>query len=364
MPRLLVTGGAGFIGANFVHYWHRRHPEHRLVVLDALTYAGQRSSLSPLEEDAAVCFVHGDILDGDLVEKLLRREKLDTIVHFAAQTHVDRSIQCAADFIAANIQGTHSLLEAARKVWLEGDGRKHRFHHVSTDEVYGSLREDEPAFTESSAYRPNSPYAASKAASDHLVRAWHRTYGLETTISNCSNNYGPFQHPEKLIPLTILNLLHGRQVPVYGDGRQIRDWLHVEDHCRGIELALDRGAPGAVYNLGGGAAQRNVELVELICNLVDRAFESETALRGSYPRAPPACGQAASSLIRFVADRPGHDRRYVIDYTRAADALEYAPVVSLADGLEQTVAWYLSRNDWWLPLLDADFRAWIDRQYG
>jgi dTDP-glucose 4,6-dehydratase len=364
MPRLLVTGGAGFIGANFVHYWHRRHPDDRLVILDALTYAGQRRSLAPLEQEAAVRFVHGDILDGALVEELLRREKLDTIVHFAAETHVDRSIHGAADFVATNIQGTHSLLEAARNVWLLGDGRQHRFHHVSTDEVYGSLGEDEPAFTERSPYRPNSPYAASKAASDHLVRAWHRTYGLETTISNCSNNYGPFQYPEKLIPLTILNLLHGREVPIYGDGRQIRDWLHVEDHCRGIELALDRGAPGVVYNLGGGAERRNVELVELICALVDRAFEAGTAPTASYPGAPQARGEAAASLIRFVVDRPGHDRRYAIDFTQAADGLGYAPSVSLAQGLEETVAWYLATTDWWLPLLDTDFRAWVARQYG
>ena len=364
MARLLVTGGAGFIGSNFAHYWLRQHPGDRVVVLDALTYAGNRANLAGLGERGAFRFVQGDILDFQQVISLLREESLDTIVHFAAETHVDRSILGSGDFVSTNLRGTHSLLEAARGVWLAGDGLPHRFHHISTDEVYGSLEEDEPAFTEQIPYRPNSPYAASKAGSDHLVRAWHQTYGLETTISNCSNNYGPYQYPEKLIPLAILNLLHGRPVPIYGDGRQIRDWLHVEDHCRGIEGALSRGVPGGVYNIGGGQEHRNIALIETLCGLVDRRFESDAGLAGRYPDAPPARGLASSTSIEFVRDRPGHDRRYAIDFTRASADIGYAPTVSLEAGLERTLKWYLAGRQWWLPLLGDDFRAWIDRQYG
>jgi dTDP-glucose 4,6-dehydratase len=235
---------------------------------------------------------------------------------------------------------------------------------VSTDEVYGSLSEDEPAFTERTPYRPNSPYAASKAGSDHLVRAWHRTYGLQTTISNCSNNYGPYQYPEKLIPLAIINILHGRPLPIYGDGRQIRDWLHVQDHCRGVDLVLERGTAGGVYNIGGGQEHRNLELVHGLCDVTDRLFAADGALASRYPDSPPATGEASSSLIEFVTDRPGHDRRYAIDYSLAASELGYSPSVSLAEGLRQTLDWYLARPDWWMPLLDDEFRDWMRRQYG
>jgi dTDP-glucose 4,6-dehydratase len=256
MPRLLVTGGAGFIGANFVHYRLARHPGERLVVLDALTYAGNPASLAAVKARPDLRFVHGDIRDTDLVERLLREEQIDTLVHFAAESHVDRSIQGPDAFIETNVLGTHSLLKAARKAWLEeghGRDRPHRFHHVSTDEVYGSLGPSDPAFHERTPYAPNSPYSASKAASDHLVRAYHHTYGLPVTISNCSNNYGPFQFPEKLIPLMIVNLLQGRPLPVYGDGLNVRDWLHVSDHCRSIDLILSSGRVGEVYNVGGGS---------------------------------------------------------------------------------------------------------------
>ena len=254
MARLLVTGGAGFIGANFVHHWLRAHPGERLVVLDALTYAGNLANLEAVKGRSELRFEQGDIRDTALVERLLREERIDTIVHFAAESHVDRSIHGPDAFIETNVQGTHSMLKAARTVWLtEHSVPAHRFHHVSTDEVYGSLGPDDPAFTEETRYAPNSPYSASKAASDHLVRAYHHTYGLSSTISNCSNNYGPFHFPEKLIPLMIVNLLHGRALPIYGDGRNVRDWLHVSDHCRGIERVLERGKPGEVYNIGGGA---------------------------------------------------------------------------------------------------------------
>ena len=364
MARLLVTGGAGFISANFVHHWAERHPGDRLVVLDALTYAGNLANLDGLEGRADYRFVEGDIVDQAGVEALLREEALDTIVHFAAETHVDRSIHGSGDFISTNLRGTHSLLEAARIVWLAGDGVSHRFHHVSTDEVYGSLAEDDPPFTEHTPYSPNSPYAASKAGSDHLVRAWHQTYGLETTITNCSNNYGPYQYPEKLIPLTIINLLHGRTLPIYGDGRQIRDWMHVSDHCRGIEQALEQGTAGGVYNIGGGQEHRNIDLVRGLCRVVDQLFEQHPGLAEKYPDAPPAKGDASDSLIRFVTDRPGHDRRYAIDFSHAASEIGYAPSVALEDGLRQTLDWYLAGRDWWLPLLGEDFRGWIERQYG
>ncbi len=364
MARLLVTGGAGFIGANFVRYWSDAYPDDPLVVLDALTYAGNRASIEDLEVRDGFRFVHGDILDTPLVERLLVDESLDTIVHFAAETHVDRSIKGSADFVATNLQGTHSLLEAARAVWLRGDGLPHRFHHISTDEVYGSLEEGAPAFTEQTPYQPNSPYAASKAGSDHLVRAWHRTYGLQATISNCSNNYGPRQFPEKLIPLAIINILHGRPLPIYGDGRQIRDWLHVDDHCRGIERVLGRGVAGGVYNIGGGRECRNITLVETLCGLVDGAFEKDESLATRFPDAAPAKGASSTTLIEYVTDRPGHDRRYAIDCTRAREALGYEPAVALEDGLADTLTWYLTNRDWWMPLLGEEFRRWIEAQYG
>ncbi|PUD98166.1 MAG: dTDP-glucose 4,6-dehydratase, partial [Candidatus Sedimenticola endophacoides] len=267
---LLVTGGAGFIGSNFAHYWLARYPAERVVVLDALTYAGNRENLDALEANPNFRFVHGDILDTGRVERLLREEQIDTLVHFAAESHVDRSIHGPDAFLKTNIEGTHSLLKAAKRVWLDGEGRAHRFHHVSTDEVYGTLEPDAPAFTETHPYQPNSPYAASKAGSDHIVRSYHHTYGLNTTISNCSNNYGPYQFPEKLIPLMIANCLDGKPLPVYGDGRQIRDWLYVDDHNRGIDLIIRNGETDNTYNIGGNNEWTNIDIVALICDLMDQ----------------------------------------------------------------------------------------------
>src|SRR5580658_9901950 len=284
MSRLLITGGAGFIGANFVHHWLTEHPGDRLVVLDALTYAGNLANLEAAREREELRFVKGNICDTALVETLLRDERLDTVVHFAAESHVDRSIEGPDAFIETNVIGTHSLLKAARRVWLEDKSvPSHRFHHVSTDEVYGSLGAEDPPFTESTPYAPNSPYSASKAASDHLVRAYHHTYGLQTTISNCSNNYGPHQFAEKLIPVMIAQLLAGKSLPVYGDGRNIRDWLHVHDHCRGIEAVLTRGRPGQVYNIGGRSECENILLVHMLCRIVDEYIVATSELRQTFP---------------------------------------------------------------------------------
>ncbi|MEM7701089.1 MAG: dTDP-glucose 4,6-dehydratase [Pseudomonadota bacterium] len=347
MTKLLVTGGAGFIGGNFVHYWTQKHANDEVIVLDALTYAGNRSTLDGAERTE---LVEGDIRDTDLVESLLREHGITTIVHFAAESHVDRSITGPDAFIDTNILGTNSLLKAARAVWLAGDGVDHRFHHISTDEVFGSLEADDPAFSETTPYAPNSPYSASKAASDHLVRAYHHTYGLEVTTSNCSNNYGPYQYPEKLIPLFLLNALSGKSLPIYGDGMNVRDWLHVEDHCRGIEACLEKGQPGETYNIGGGAELPNMEVIEAICREVDRAFEEVDGLAERYPEAPAAEGTPSESLKTFVTDRAGHDRRYAIDETKARGELQYAPKRTFEEGLRQTLRWYLDREDWWKPL--------------
>jgi dTDP-glucose 4,6-dehydratase len=346
MARLLVTGGAGFIGANFVHYWLAQHPGGRLVVLDALTYAGHREHLQAVEARAEFRFVHGDIADTALVERLLREEALDTIVHFAAESHVDRSIEGPDAFIQTNVIGTHSMLKAARRVWLEERTvPTHRFHHVSTDEVYGSLGPDDPPFCESTPYAPNSPYSASKAASDHLVRAYHHTYGLSTSISNCSNNYGPYQFPEKLIPLMIAQLLAGKSLPVYGDGRNIRDWLHVEDHCRGIEAVLTHGRPGEVYNIGGCSEVENIHLVRRLCAIVDEHIGSNSELRQGFPNCAVVQGENSERLVRYVKDRPGHDRRYAIDCAKIERECAFRPGITLDAGLRATVAWYLSRAD-------------------
>lgn len=345
MRRLLVTGGAGFIGCNFVHHWMRKHPDDRLLVLDALTYAGKRSNLAPLEDRPDFRFIHGNICDQELVTRLLRAENIDTIVHFAAESHVDRSITGPAAFIETNVLGTHSLLEAARKVWLqERAGQPHRFHHVSTDEVYGSLGPDDAPFREDTPYAPNSPYSASKAASDHLVRAYHHTYGLEVTTSNCSNNYGPYHFPEKLIPLTIVNILHGQPLPVYGDGRNIRDWLHVSDHCRAIELILEQGRVGEVYNIGGGAEAENLQLVRSLCAIAEQALAAHPAIAAEYPQCPR--GNVAA-LIRMVADRPGHDRRYAIDGSKIQRELGFQPAVQLHAGLTDTFQWFVDHPAWW-----------------
>ena len=346
MGRLLVTGGAGFIGANFVHYWLAAHPGDRLVVLDALTYAGNLANLTAAADRPEYRFVHGNICDTGLVEQLLREERLDTIVHFAAESHVDRSIEGPDAFVQTNVIGTHSMLKAARRVWLEEkSARSHRFHHVSTDEVYGSLGPDDPPFTESTPYAPNSPYSASKAASDHLVRAYHHTYGLHTTISNCSNNYGPYQFAEKLIPLMIAQLIAGKSLPVYGDGRNIRDWLHAEDHCRGIEAVLAHGRPGEVYNIGGRSECENIRLVRQLCSIVDDYVGSTETLRQCFPNCAVAQGEVSERLVRYVKDRPGHDRRYAIDCSKIQRECAFSPRISLEDGLRRTVAWYLERAD-------------------
>lgn len=349
MAELLVTGGAGFIGANFVHYWRAHHPADGIVVLDALTYAGNPANIAGLD---GVDLIVGDICDTALVERLMAERRIDTIVHFAAESHVDRSITGPDAFVTTNVVGTHSLLKAARKLWLDsGSGRPHRFHHVSTDEVYGSLGADDPAFSETTPYAPNSPYSASKAGSDHLVRAYHHTYGLETTTSNCSNNYGPYQFPEKLIPLFLLNCLHGRPLPIYGDGMNVRDWLHVEDHCNGIERVLLDGRPGETYNIGGGQELPNLTVIEEICATVDRAFAADPALAARFPKAPAAHGDPSATLKSYVTDRAGHDRRYAINETKVRSELGYAPRRTFAEGFSQTLAWYLNNEDWWRPLL-------------
>lgn len=350
MASILVTGGAGFIGGNFAHYWNAKHPDDEIVVLDALTYAGNRSTLAGANRTE---LIEGDIRDQELVERLLRERGIGTIIHFAAESHVDRSITGPDAFIDTNILGTNSLLKAARAVWLAGDGKEHRFHHISTDEVFGSLGADDPAFSETTPYAPNSPYSASKAASDHLVRAYHHTYGLEVTTSNCSNNYGPYQYPEKLIPLFCLNALSGKPLPIYGDGMNVRDWLHVEDHCRGIEACLVRGQAGETYNIGGGAELPNMTVIDCVCAEVDRAFEDIDGLADRYPDAPAARGEKSNTLKTFVTDRAGHDRRYAIDETKARAELDYTPQRGFEEGLRQTLRWYLSHEDWWRPLLSS-----------
>ena len=364
-PRnLCITGGAGFIGANFVHHWIERTREGRIVVLDALTYAGNLDSLARAANCPRYEFVRGDICDEAAVSALLEKHQIDTIVNFAAESHVDRSILGPDDFIRTNVVGTHALLKAAKSVWLD---RKivpaHRFHHVSTDEVYGSLGPSDPPFCESTPYAPNSPYSASKAASDHLVRAYHETYGLGTTVTNCSNNYGPFQFPEKLIPLTLINILQGKRLPVYGDGLQVRDWLHVSDHCEAITLALTKGRSGEVYNIGGNSETANIHLVRTLCALVDERIATLDGLRSAYPGSPAASARSAVELIEHVRDRPGHDRRYAIDYSKAQRELGYAPKRDLETGLRETLQWYLSNRGWWDALLGRDYAAWVDKNY-
>ncbi|WP_102798353.1 dTDP-glucose 4,6-dehydratase [Bowmanella denitrificans] len=354
--RMLVTGGAGFIGANFVHYWLAKHPQDSVVVLDALTYAGNELNLAMVSKKPEFKFVRGDICDTALVERLLREEAINTVVHFAAESHVDRSISGPDAFIETNIIGTYSLLKASKKVWIDepkAAGQEvlaHRFHHVSTDEVYGSLGPEDPAFTESTAYAPNSPYSASKAASDHLVRAYHHTYGLEVTTSNCSNNYGPFHFPEKLIPLIITNILHDQPLPVYGDGKQIRDWLYVEDHARGIELVLEKGQIGENYNIGGHNEWANIDIVKLLCELTNKAFNERPELTQKFPQATLAQQGKAEELIQFVCDRPGHDRRYAIDASKTTSELGYKPAETFASGIFKTLNWYLDNEEWWAPL--------------
>jgi dTDP-glucose 4,6-dehydratase len=358
MRNVIVTGGAGFIGSNFIRYLMKVEPEVHIVNLDALTYAGSLENLKDLPAPERYTFVQGDICDRPLVDAILRHHEVDTVVHFAAETHVDRSILNPEPFIHTNIIGTFTLLEAARQFWIEnktlGGGAAPdtiRFHHVSTDEVFGSLSLGDPAWDETTPYAPNSPYAASKAASDHLVRSYGHTFGLPYTITNCSNNYGPFQFPEKLISLMVLNALAGRPLPVYGDGQQIRDWLYVEDHCDAIWTVLREGSPGETYNIGGGTQPTNLTIVQTLCDILDEC----------QPDSPCTPHE---SLVRFVKDRPGHDRRYAMDFTKIQRELGWQPRQSLESGLLNTVQWYLAHSDW----VDAiqkqqDYQGWLSQNY-
>lgn len=354
MHNVLVTGGAGFIGSNFVRYLLRVEPQVHIVNLDALTYAGRLENLADLPDPQRHTFVHGDICDRPLVDRLLREHQIDTVVHFAAESHVDRSIFGPARFVQTNIIGTFTLLEAVRQFWLQEKALPKEtvlFHHVSTDEVFGSLEPHDPPFSETTPYAPNSPYAASKAASDHLVRAYGHTYGLPYTLTNCSNNYGPYQFPEKLIPLMILNALEGRALPVYGDGKQVRDWLYVEDHCEALWLVLQRGRRGETYNIGGGNQPTNLEVVQTICAILDELLPAS-------PHAPHA------RLIQFVADRPGHDRRYAMDISKIERELGWQPKESLRSGLEKTVRWYLSHPQWVEAIRKkGEYQEWLQKNY-
>jgi dTDP-glucose 4,6-dehydratase len=345
---ILVTGGAGFIGSNFVHYWLGKYPNEKIVVLDALTYAGKRENLAGIEPSDQYAFIHGDILNTELIEKTLKEQQIDTLVHFAAESHVDRSIHGPDAFFKTNIDGTHSLLKAAKKVWLDSGETTHRFHHVSTDEVYGTLTADEPAFTETHQYLPNSPYATSKASSDHIVRSYHHTYGLNTTVSNCSNNYGPYQFPEKLIPLIIANCLDGKALPIYGDGQQIRDWLYVDDHNRGIDLIIRNGRVDNTYNIGGNNEWTNIDIINLICELMDQLASKK---------------QSHKSLITHVKDRAGHDRRYAINANKITTELGYKPVETFETGIRKTIQWYLDNENWWRRIMDGSYREWLELNY-
>lgn len=348
---ILVTGGAGFIGSNFI--LQQLQPNSASVVnLDKLTYAGNLQNLEAIESDLRYEFVHGDVADRALVRGLLERRKPRAIVHFAAESHVDRSIRGPDDFIRTNVDGTFALLEEVRAYWgkLEESGKtSFRFLHVSTDEVYGSLGAEDRAFSENTPYAPNSPYAATKAASDHLVRAYHHTYGLPTLTTNCSNNYGRFQFPEKLIPLVILNAHDGKSIPVYGDGKNVRDWLHVEDHCEAIATVLARGRVGQTYNIGGWNEKRNIDIVETICDIVDEiAGRRDTSRR---------------SLITFVKDRPGHDRRYAMDATKIERELNWRPKETFESGIRKTVRWYLENEEWVRAITSGSYRQWIETHY-
>lgn len=348
MTSWLVTGGAGFIGANFVRL-AARESDVEVVVLDALTYAGNLQNISDVVDSGRVTFVRGDICDKEVVADLFDRHRFDRVVHFAAESHVDRSILGPLPFIRTNIEGTVNLLEAARASW-DGRSADRLFLHVSTDEVFGSLAPDEPAFTEASSYRPNSPYSASKAAADHLARAWSKTFGLPVVISNCSNNYGPLQFPEKLIPLTILNAMEKRPLPVYGDGQQVRDWLHVEDHCRALLLILAAGHSGETYVIGGGCERTNLHIVNAICEAVDQLLGRRAG--------------SSALLIRHVADRPGHDRRYAMNAGRLAAETGWAPKHTLEDALPVLVKWYVDNRAWADSIRSGEYRNFYDKLYG
>lgn len=350
---VLVTGGCGFIGANFVRLLNNNYPLWRVINLDKLTYAGNLKNLDGISDGERYRFVKGDICDGELITQLFGEEKIDTVVHFAAESHVDRSITGPAEFITTNVVGTFTLLETARKNWLyEGTGEgNHCFLHVSTDEVYGSLGET-GYFTESTPYDPRSPYSASKASSDHLAAAYFHTYGLPVRITNCSNNYGPYQFPEKLIPLVFNNAMHGKSLPVYGDGRNVRDWLHVKDHCEAIVEVLKKGEDGECYNIGGNNEKQNIEVVSLICDLLDQKLGLHES------------GNSRRSLITFVKDRLGHDRRYAIDASKTRDKLGWEPKMTFEQGLEMTVDWYLENQQWVNDIVNGAYQDYYETMYG
>ena len=350
---ILVTGGAGFIGGNFVLDWLKLPSNEGVINLDKLTYAGNLATLESLKGDPRHIFAHGDIGNKELVSKLLKEHQPRAIVNFAAESHVDRSIHGPADFVETNIVGTFNLLECAREYWnsLEGVAKEQfRFHHVSTDEVYGSLSATDPAFTETNPYEPNSPYSASKAASDHLVRAWFHTYGFPVVTTNCSNNYGPYHFPEKLIPLVILNALNGKPLPIYGDGQQVRDWLYVGDHCSAIRAVLEAGKLGETYNIGGWNEKANIEVVNTICHILDELK-------------PRADGESYAEQITFVKDRPGHDRRYAIDASKVERELRWRPAETFDTGIRKTVQWYLDNPIWIEGVVSGSYRDWVQKQY-
>ena len=350
---ILVTGGAGFIGGNFVLDWLANPNAEGIVNLDKLTYAGNLATLQSLSSDARHVFVQGDIGDYELVLSLLKKYQIRAVVNFAAESHVDRSIHGPGDFIQTNVLGTFNLLEAVRAYWSElpdSEKSSFRFLHVSTDEVYGSLSPSDPAFSETNPYEPNSPYSASKAASDHLVRAWHHTYGLPVLTTNCSNNYGPYHFPEKLIPLVILNALAGKPLPIYGDGQQIRDWLYVKDHCSAIRRVLEAGRLGETYNVGGWNEKPNLDVVHTICSILD-------GLR------PKADGSSYAAQITYVKDRPGHDRRYAINATKLERELGWRPAETFETGIQKTVQWYLDNQEWTDGVLSGSYRDWVKKQY-
>jgi len=350
---ILVTGGAGFIGGNFVLDWLKDPSTEGIINLDKLTYAGNLATLDSLKSNSRHNFVHGDIGDKELVSKLLKDHQPRAIVNFAAESHVDRSIHGPADFVQTNIVGTFNLLECARSYWSVLDDSKKagfRFHHVSTDEVYGSLSSTAPAFTETHPYEPNSPYSASKAASDHLVRAWFHTYGFPVVTTNCSNNYGPYHFPEKLIPLVILNALNGKPLPIYGDGQQVRDWLYVGDHCSAIREVLAKGKLGETYNIGGWNEKANIDVVKTICSILDELK-------------PKADGKSYAEQITFVTDRPGHDRRYAIDASKLKRELGWKPKETFDTGIKKTVQWYLDNPVWIEGVVSGSYREWLQKQY-
>lgn len=365
MQSVLITGGAGFIGQNLVHAWRAARPDDRLTVVDAMTYAANVRSLEPLIADHRIQFVKGDIGDAALMQRLFNERKFSRVAHLAAESHVDRSISDPEAFLQTNVLGTFTLLKAALDYWRAAAMLDEaRFLHVSTDEVYGSLGAADAPFTESSPYRPNSPYAASKASSDHLVRAFVATYGMPALITNCSNNYGAYQHPEKLIPLMIIHALEGKPLPIYGDGSNVRDWLHVSDHCDALMSVIERGRAGETYNVGGGNERNNREVVGLICDAIDAAFAADVRLASRFPSCPATGGGSCRSLITYVTDRPGHDHRYAINAGKLAAELGSRCSVGFEQGLQQTVQWYLDHETWWRDVTSGAYQAWIDKNYG